>query len=66
MCNLEEKNDLWKYNLNSRRWTQIKSKPQPGPLKSPSVSKALGSMFVLGGERNGKEVDELWKFTFGT
>jgi len=51
--------------IGSQSWSQLKCKPNPGPLVSPSMTKAFGSMFIYGGERNGKPTDELWRFSIG-
>lgn len=50
----------------TRSWSRIKSNKGPGELHSHTAIKAYGSMFVFGGENQGKLQGDLWRFHFGT
>ena len=65
MNNLDEKSDLWKYNFEARKWANVKVKNGPGALRGHVACKGLGNMFIIGGERDGKFIDEVWRFCFG-
>ena len=65
MNNLDEKSDLWKYNFDTRKWANVKVKNGPGALRGHVACKGLGNMFIIGGERDGKFIDEVWRFCFG-
>lgn len=65
MTDLQERSDLWKWDIVSRTWQCIKCKISPGPLHSHAACKLPSSMLIFGGERNGQNCNELWKFSFG-
>ncbi|XP_035701191.1 tip elongation aberrant protein 1 isoform X2 [Folsomia candida] len=64
MQDLLELGDLWRFDLKTRLWTQIKTKYGPGPLHGHVGLVALDSLLILAGERGGKAVDEFWRFDF--
>ncbi|RZC42924.1 uncharacterized protein BDFB_005577 [Asbolus verrucosus] len=64
MTDLQERGDLWKWDIVSKTWNNIKTKINPGPLHSHAVCKLPSSMLLFGGERNGHPINELWKFNF--
>nr|XP_023023467.1 uncharacterized protein LOC111511666 [Leptinotarsa decemlineata] len=67
MTDLQERSDLWKWDISSRTWHCVKSKINPGPLHSHAACKLPSScMLVFGGERSGQTCNDLWKFRFGT
>lgn len=65
MTDLQERSDLWKWDIISRTWQCVKSKISPGPLHSHAACKLPSGMLIFGGERNGQNCNELWKFSFG-
>lgn len=66
MTDLQERSDLWKWDIPSRTWHCVKSKINPGPLHSHAATKLPSShMLIFGGERNGQAHNDLWKFSFG-
>lgn len=65
MTDLQERQDLWRWDLVAKRWIYIKTKIQPGPLHSHAACKIPSGMLIFGGERNGLLVDEVWRFSFG-
>ncbi|XP_074036460.1 uncharacterized protein isoform X1 [Leptinotarsa decemlineata] len=65
MTDLQERSDLWKWDISSRTWHCVKSKINPGPLHSHAACKLPSScMLVFGGERSGQTCNDLWKFRF--
>ncbi|XP_044272182.1 uncharacterized protein LOC123016052 [Tribolium madens] len=66
MTDLQERGDLWKWNTQSKSWSFIKTKINPGSLHSHAVCKLPSSMLLFGGERGGHPTNELWKFSFVT
>lgn len=64
MTDLHERSDLWKWDIVSRVWTNIKTKLNPGPLHSHAACRLPSSMIVFGGERSGLPTNDLWKFSF--
>ncbi|CAG9854868.1 unnamed protein product [Phyllotreta striolata] len=65
MTDLQERSDLWKWDVPSRTWHCVKCKINPGPLHSHAATKLPTShMLVFGGERNGQASSDLWKFSF--
>lgn len=65
MTDLQERSDLWRWDIISKTWQCIKNKINPGPLHSHAACKLPSSMLIFGGERNGQNCNELWKFSFG-
>lgn len=65
MTDLQERGDLWKWDLYKKTWSNIKTKLNPGPLHSHSCCKLPSFMIIFGGERNGEVCNDLWKFNFG-
>jgi len=65
MTDLQERGDLWKWDLYKKTWSNIKTKLNPGPLHSHSCCKLPSTMIIFGGERNGEVCNDLWKFNFG-
>lgn len=65
MTDLQERSDLWKWDVMSRTWQCFKSKFNPGPLHSHAACKLPSCMLIFGGERNGQSCNDLWKFNFG-
>ncbi|XP_047737878.1 uncharacterized protein LOC108683196 [Hyalella azteca] len=66
MTDLQERNDLWKYHVESRTWTVVRARQGPGCLHSHVAAVLRGVMVVFGGERQGELLDELWRFHFST
>ncbi|XP_072401398.1 uncharacterized protein [Diabrotica undecimpunctata] len=65
MTDLQERSDLWKWDIPSRTWHCVKSKINPGPLHSHAACRLPSShMLVFGGEKNGQASNDLWKFSF--
>lgn len=64
MTDLQERSDLWKWDIVSKLWTVVKTKQNPGPLHSHAACRLPSSMLVFGGERNGLSTNDLWKFNF--
>uniref|UniRef100_A0A6P7F5I0 Uncharacterized protein LOC114326088 n=1 Tax=Diabrotica virgifera virgifera TaxID=50390 RepID=A0A6P7F5I0_DIAVI len=65
MTDLQERSDLWKWDIPSRTWHCVKSKINPGPLHSHAACRLPSAhMLVFGGERNGQASNDLWKFSF--
>ncbi|XP_057660577.1 uncharacterized protein LOC130896456 [Diorhabda carinulata] len=65
MTDLQERSDLWKWDIPSRTWHCVKSKINPGPLHSHAACKLPSAhMLIFGGERNGQANNDLWKFSF--
>ena len=63
---LELKVNVNKYDFSvTKKWSTIKCKVSPGFLHSHIACKLPNSMIVFGGERNGRLVNEFWKFQFG-
>ncbi|KAJ8984996.1 hypothetical protein NQ317_016907 [Molorchus minor] len=65
MTDLQERSDLWKWDIASTTWLCIKSKINPGPLHSHAACKMPSCMLIFGGERNGQTCNDLWRFSFG-
>ncbi|CAH1154356.1 unnamed protein product, partial [Phaedon cochleariae] len=66
MTDLQERADLWKWDIPSRTWYSVKCKVSPGPLHSHAACRLpSSSMLVFGGEKGGQNSNELWKFSFG-
>ncbi|KAK6618482.1 hypothetical protein RUM43_013675 [Polyplax serrata] len=66
MTDLQERGDLWRWDIASKMWCNIKTKSNPGPLHSHAVCKLPSSMLIFGGETNGLLLNDLWRFHFGT
>ncbi|KAI5745257.1 hypothetical protein M8J76_009536 [Diaphorina citri] len=66
MTDLHDRADLWRFDLQSKRWTPIKCKVSPGSLHSHAACKLPSSMLLFGGERGGHPNNELWRFHFGS
>lgn len=64
MTDLQERSDLWKWDMVSRTWNTVKSKLSPGPLHSHAACRLPSSMIIFGGERDGHQTNDLWKFSF--
>ncbi|KAG5877984.1 hypothetical protein JTB14_032215 [Gonioctena quinquepunctata] len=65
MTDLQERSDLWRWDIPSRTWHCVKSKINPGPLHSHAACKLPSScMLVFGGERSGQTCNDLWRFRF--
>ncbi|XP_066156596.1 uncharacterized protein [Euwallacea fornicatus] len=64
MSDLHERGDLWKFDIYTKIWTNVKTKLSPGPLHSHTCCKMPSSMVIFGGERNGQCCNDLWKFNF--
>ncbi|XP_046391574.1 uncharacterized protein LOC124159707 [Ischnura elegans] len=66
MTDLQERGDFWRWDTHSKTWTNIRSRPNPGPLHGHAACKLPSSMLMFGGERDGQPTNELWRFHFGT
>eukprot|EP00090_Calanus_glacialis_P001090 TRINITY_DN10771_c0_g1_i2.p1 TRINITY_DN10771_c0_g1~~TRINITY_DN10771_c0_g1_i2.p1 ORF type:complete len:674 (-),score=159.36 TRINITY_DN10771_c0_g1_i2:91-2112(-) len=66
MSDLQETSDCWKFDLVSRCWHPVRSKPGPGCLHSHTAVKLLNQMVLFGGEKEGQTVNEIWRFHFAT
>ncbi|XP_065174328.1 uncharacterized protein [Atheta coriaria] len=66
MTDLQERSDLWKWDILSGTWANMKTKINPGPLHSHAACRLPSSMIIFGGERDGHPTNDLWKFNFGT
>lgn len=64
MTDLQERSDLWRWDIVSRTWSSIKTKLYPGPLHSHAACRLPSSMVIFGGERDGHPTNDLWKFNF--
>ncbi|KAJ8938881.1 hypothetical protein NQ318_016085, partial [Aromia moschata] len=64
MTDLQERSDLWKWDVASRTWHCVKTKVNPGPLHSHAACRMPSCMLLFGGERSGQTCNDLWKFTF--
>ncbi|KAK9722069.1 hypothetical protein QE152_g19863 [Popillia japonica] len=66
MTDLQERSDLWKWDIVTGTWIGIKTKVNPGPLHSHAACRLPSCMLVFGGERDGHPTNDLWKFNFST
>lgn len=64
MTDLQERSDLWKWDIVTGTWVGIKTKVNPGPLHSHAACRLPSCMLVFGGERDGHPTNDLWKFNF--
>lgn len=64
MTDLQERSDLWKWDITCGTWVGIKTKVSPGPLHSHAACRLPSCMLVFGGERDGHSTNDLWKFSF--
>ncbi|CAG0913667.1 unnamed protein product [Notodromas monacha] len=66
MTNLCEKDDFWKLDLKTYKWSLLRIKGGPGALHGHAAIRVQNSMLVFGGERQGNVLNELWCFHFAT
>ncbi|RLU17884.1 hypothetical protein DMN91_010123, partial [Ooceraea biroi] len=66
MTDLQERNDCWRWDVNSASWSMLKNKPGPGPLHGHAACRLPSCMLIFGGESGGLATNELWRFHFGT
>lgn len=66
MTDLQERNDCWRWDVNSASWSILKNKPGPGPLHGHAACRLPSCMLIFGGESGGLATNELWRFHFGT
>lgn len=64
MTDLQERNDCWKWDINTCAWYLIKTKQGPGPLHGHAACRLPSCMLIFGGESNGTLTNELWRFHF--
>ncbi|KAF7994345.1 hypothetical protein HCN44_003817 [Aphidius gifuensis] len=66
MTDLQERNDCWKWDINTCTWFSIKlkNKQTPGPLHGHAACRLPSCMLIFGGESNGTSTNELWRFHF--
>lgn len=65
MTDLQERNDCWRWDVNTASWCLLKSKPGPGPLHGHAACRLPSCMLIFGGESGGLATNELWRFHFG-
>jgi len=65
MTDLQERNDCWRWDINSASWSMLKNKPGPGPLHGHAACRLPSCMLIFGGESAGLATNELWRFHFG-
>lgn len=65
MTDLQERNDCWRWDVNSASWSMLKNKPGPGPLHGHAACRLPSCMLIFGGESGGSATNELWRFHFG-
>lgn len=65
MTDLQERNDCWRWDVNSASWSMLKNKPGPGPLHGHAACRLPSCMLIFGGESSGLATNELWRFHFG-
>ena len=60
MSNLEEMSDLWRYDLEIRKWQCVQPiGVTPGCLKGHIAVSVGRSMLIFGGDKSGKASDEV-------
>lgn len=65
MTDLQERSDLWKWDVATGSWTMHKAKLNPGSLHSHSACRLPSCMVVFGGEHDGHVTNDVWRFSFG-
>ncbi|XP_022917676.2 host cell factor 2-like [Onthophagus taurus] len=66
MTDLQERGDLWRWDVTTGAWSTYRSKINPGPLHSHAACKLPTGMVIFGGEREGHATNDVWKFNFTT